>query len=558
MLGFEREVQYLVAGVTMSALLLNPHFACAVTEGAPQTTLKPLALSPQGVDLPAGHRGVRDFVKKLRGQNGSYLRVNPETGSVATILGQFPAVTRGTPENVAVAFLASQLGLPTGGATAKTGTAVHTLVPSRTLESKGTHHVEFVHQVNGVPVDGEEVRVHVADSGDVVGMTGTYHPAAVATETATVDATEAIRIAQQSLSVSAVRAAATSRKAYVTVEGQLTLAHIVPIPAEQPLGDFEVVVSAASGKLLGGENLLCSANGEGKVYIHSPVQGEPQTVQLKYLDNSKGLVGSYANIVNGKGAGALADDRKYNYAPDNTHFDEVMMYYHINRCHDYFNFLGYHDRDKPIKCTVHYGTDYDNAFFSPMSDSLAFGDGKKLNNLSKEDNVAYHEYTHAVSRTIVNLRGEEGGAMNEGYSDYFAGSMNNDSKIGVWVMKKLNRPFMRDMNNKKHYPEDIGHEVHKDGEIWGGVCWDLRKELGANLSDMIIHKSRYNLGSTTNFKTGLDGCLAADRQLNGGANAAKITSIFNARGIKSASFRGGPDLTLLTRQFAFGELFGEE
>jgi Zn-dependent metalloprotease len=557
MFGFERELQYLVAGVTMSALLLNPHFACAFTEGENLPVLKPVAENAQGIDLPAGHRGVRDFVKTLRSQPSAYVRVNPATGSVATVMGKLSPVTRGTPESLAVAFLAGQLGLPTGGATAKVGNASHTLVQSRTLISKGTHHVEFVHQVNGVPVEGEEVRVHVADSGEVVALTGTYHPAAVVTEAATVNAPAAIRIAQQSLGVTALREAATVRTVYVPLNGQLTLAHVASLPAEKPLGDFEVMVST-TGKVLGGENLLCSATGEGKVYIHSPVTGDPQTVTLKNLDNSQGLNGKYATIINAQQAAAVSADRKYNYAPDDTHFDEVMMYFHLDRVHDYFNFLGYHDRDKPIKASVHYGKDYDNAFFSPMSDSLAFGDGKRLNDLAKEDNVAYHEYTHAVSQTIVKLRGEEGGAMNEGYSDYFAGSMNNEPKIGVWAVKKMNRPFMRNMDNKKHYPEDIGHEVHKDGEIWGAVCWDVRKELGPNLADLIIHKSRYHLGSVTNFKSGLDGCLAADRELNAGANAAKIKAIFNARGIKGSSLVGGPDLNQLSRALNFGELFGGE
>src|SRR5205807_693568 len=136
-----------------------------------------------------------------------------------------------------------------------------------------------------------------------------------------------------------------------------------------------------------------------------------------------------------------------------------------------------------------------------------------LNDLSKEDNVAFHEYTHAVSHYVTGFGGAEGGAMNEATSDYYAGTINNDSKIGAWAMHKLGKPWMRNMDNKKHYPEDIHHEVHADGEIWGGTLWDIRNALGASTADKTIFKGMHYYGSKPDFAKAASSIIQADKDL---------------------------------------------
>jgi len=546
------------AVVTSGIILLSTGVAHAMAPLATNPALPKMPVAAPGIETPADAPALHGLLQKANQDPNTYLRIDPATGSLLNWMGKLSAPAAGSAESVATAFVAGQLKLPVAVGNSLTAQG-HTLVQTKALTTDGTTHVTFVHQYNGIPVRGEEVLVHVLAGGAVSSVNGNYH-AAPATTGASLDSATAIARATNAVGSTLLRGTPTATTVWVPVNGQLVLAHDVMVPSELPLGDFKVLVRDDNGTVLGGQNLICTATtGTGSVYERHPLAGDPKNVTLPSLNRfSMSLAGSFATITNAKGTGATSISRKYTYAPDNTHFDEVMIYYHLNKVHDYFTTLGFHLRDKPMKASVHYGTAYDNAFFSPSSDSLAFGDGSQLNDLSKEDTVAYHEYTHAVSQSIVSLDGEEGGGMNEGYSDYFAGTMTNDPAIGVYIMKKLNRPWLRNMTNTKHYPEDIAHEVHDDGEIWGGVCWDLRKALGAQIADVLIHKSRYHLGSNTNFVGGFEGALASDRESFGGSHLDKIKEVFNHRGIKSAAAVAGSQLRVLNRMDSFNTLFGAQ
>jgi Zn-dependent metalloprotease len=456
------------------------------------------------------------------------------------------------------AFVVEQLGLPIAAEANKLAAGGHALVVEKNLEFAGGHHVTYRHELQGIPVRGEEVAVHLGSDNRVTGVTGTYHEAPADEARAAVPAGEAIQRALAHLGVRTVRQAPATHTMWVPVQGKLVLAHSVEVASAQPLGDFEVAVDANTGAILGGENQLCHATAEAKVYPHSPLDITMERVDLINMTAKNRLKGPYVEVINAKGDPADSPSGQFFYDKDDTHFAEVMIYHNLSKVHRYFKSFGYTGRDKVTKATVHYGNEYDNAFYSPMTDALAFGDGKKLNNLALEDNVAFHEFGHAVNRTITAMGGAEGGAMNEAFSDYFACAMNSNPLMGVWVMKKLNRPFMRNLENNRHYPEDIQNEVHRDGEIWGGAVWDVRKALGPAIADKLCFKSLYFLGSRPNFAKGLESLIAADKELFNGSHVAQLTQILNKRGIKASNQQ--PEIAgfrALKRQSAFLSLVNE-
>jgi Zn-dependent metalloprotease len=229
------------------------------------------------------------------------------------------------------------------------------------------------------------------------------------------------------------------------------------------------------------------------------------------------------------------------YDPDNTHFDEVNMYNYITSIHDFYkNTLGHDKLDKPMKAIVHLGTNYDNAYFSPWQQSFAFGDGNRFNDLAKEASVAYHEYSHAVINSITYLAySGESGAINEGQADYFACSVTNDPKLGEYVCAKMGKPFLRNVENDLHYPEDIHGEVHADGKIWGAVLWDIRKAIGKADADVLIYKSHFYLnGSRPTFIDGYNALVTADKNQFDGKHLEALEQIFANRGIVAESYNG--------------------
>jgi Zn-dependent metalloprotease len=77
----------------------------------------------------------------------------------------------------------------------------------------------------------------------------------------------------------------------------------------------------------------------------------------------------------------------------------------------------------PLNGLVHYGVDYDNAFWNGRSMVFGDGDGKLFVRFTKSLDVIAHELTHGVTEHTLGLNySGQSGALNESVSDVF-GSM---------------------------------------------------------------------------------------------------------------------------------------
>ena len=74
-----------------------------------------------------------------------------------------------------------------------------------------------------------------------------------------------------------------------------------------------------------------------------------------------------------------------------------------------------------VSITVHYGRDYDNAFWDGTQLVFGDGDGQIFDRFTKPMDVMAHEYTHGVTQFTVGLAyQDQPGALNESISDVFA------------------------------------------------------------------------------------------------------------------------------------------
>jgi Zn-dependent metalloprotease len=406
----------------------------------------------------------------------------------------------------------------------------------------GADHFFYQMNMSGVPVHEAIIGVHVGKDKRVQLANGSFPTIREITNQISLSRVQAISAAQRAVGIKKVRSTPKAEMVVFPQNDKAVMAFNVKIPSAEPLGDYEIIVDAETGKELYTLNqmVFLSANtGRGKVYVNHPDAGPVTEEPLANL-TAPTLKGLYANVLNEDTDEASNEEGIHLYDPTDTHFDEVNIYYYINQIHAYFKTLGFNKLDTPLKATVHVGDKYDNAYFSPMENALAFGDGNRLNPLSREESVCYHEYGHAHLNQIVRLNySAESGAMNEGQADYFACSFTNDPALGEYVMKKLNRPYLRHMENNKRYPDDIKHEVHADGEIWGAVLWDIRKALGAPVSDLIIEKSfSYLKPGSPKFINGAAAIITADKNINDGKNVEKLTEVFKKRGITVSAIEG--------------------
>ena len=77
-------------------------------------------------------------------------------------------------------------------------------------------------------------------------------------------------------------------------------------------------------------------------------------------------------------------------------------------------------RGAPVLLTVHYGTDYDNAFWDGTQLVFGDGDGKVFGRFTRPVDVLGHELTHAVTERTAGLSYQgQSGALNESVSDVF-------------------------------------------------------------------------------------------------------------------------------------------
>jgi Zn-dependent metalloprotease len=86
------------------------------------------------------------------------------------------------------------------------------------------------------------------------------------------------------------------------------------------------------------------------------------------------------------------------------------------------------DQGMPLHGWVHYGQDYDNAFWD--GEEMVFGDGKMFDRFTKSLDVIGHELTHGVTEHEAGLQYlNQSGALNESISDVF-GSLVKQFKLG--------------------------------------------------------------------------------------------------------------------------------
>jgi hypothetical protein len=162
---------------------------------------------------------------------------------------------------------------------------------------------------------------------------------------------------------------------------------------------------------------------------------------------------------------------------------------------------------------------------------------------SLDGDVVFHEYGHGISNRLIGngstaLSGTQSGAMGEGWSDYWACTLGNDGAVGEYVVNSaigIRRAIYTVPAAAVHDSyADVGSggfEVHNDGEVWAVTLWDLRTQLGATITDLLVLNGMKFTPNRPSFLNARDGIIQADSNLNGGANFCAIWTVFARHGM---------------------------
>src|ERR1051325_3560406 len=359
---------------------------------------------------------------------------------------------------------------------------------------------------------------------------------------------------------------------------------------------YEILLDAYTGELLLRHNLYLF-EAQGTVYTEAPDKGARQLVSFvgnttintaagwmetstvttgnnveAYLDTNADNAPDANNGTGLSNGHASAANQDFTF-PFSTTVDPrtqqaavvTNLFYYNNIMHDFSYNLGFTETARnfqvdnfgrggtgndSVRAEAQDGSGTNNANFAtppdgsrPRMQQFLFTAPTPDRDSSVDGDVVFHEYGHGISNRLIGngstaLSGTQSGAMGEGWSDYWAITINNDGAVGEYVTNNpagIRRAAYTVPAAAVHDSyADVGaggFEVHNDGEVWAATLWDLRTQLGATITDRIVLNGMKITPTRPSFLNARDGIIQADQNLNGGANRCAIWTVFARHGM---------------------------
>ncbi|MBO8130205.1 MAG: right-handed parallel beta-helix repeat-containing protein [Candidatus Marinimicrobia bacterium] len=421
------------------------------------------------------------------------------------------------------------------------------------MNNKGRWYINFKQQYKGVPVYRANVGFTVHENGNVVLVGSDVYPDISIDATPSISSDEALKIAQSNFMELTGTDSLVIRKEpeliIFPVENEKNFSYILSYNIEleyiDSLNVYSQVyfINAKTGEIIKEysnimndcinatlnykywpEHYYDQQSGD-QVYRNSKVRLYNllgQAVDTKNT-NSTGYVSfcnlayntyfltakfenSYVRLRNTNGLTKSLLPGTYNLSWDAT--DESNVYHHVNLIHDFFKNspFNYDGMDYRMDAFINQGSSYNG-----WADGNSIGFGSQYGQYwARSSDVVYHEYTH---NTIYHLYGNnwigdpnnwytQGSAMDEGFADFFACTINNDHIQGesVGVSRDLNNILEWDPSENKYY----------NCRVIGGACWDLREQIGSSITNKIVFDALQMQHHAYNFADFLDNMILAD------------------------------------------------
>lgn len=446
-------------------------------------------------------------------RKGATVRWNRDNYVPRRILGFRSEPLAGTPRQAAIYFLKQNLEK------FKISAKLSDLRYEKTAESLAARTVLFQQHFEGVPVHGAWVALHLDRNNRVFLVKNDTVPAAKLKQRLSrlpnrfLSTQQVDRIIRKKIQERGGVLRTRVKKESMIYAYKQTFRPVwkVKFGTRNPAASRILFIDRITGYVLEDRNVLRKLHGTGQVFLPNPVvtlnrddlydrrdaDGDAflkayKKVVLRDLKSGGYLRGRYVDT---KTTSTPAQSRtgRFVYTRHDDHFEEVMVYYHIDTVQRYIQALGFFGAtailDRPIKANAHGGPE-DNSYYDPSPDKqdLTFGDGGVDD--AEDAEIILHEYGHAIQDAIVPGFGQnhEGTAMGEGFGDYLAGSFfytlksaSRRPRFAEWDVKAVvgdTEECLRRLDSAKHYPEDMVGEEHDDGEIWSACLWEVRKLLG--------------------------------------------------------------------------------
>ncbi|WP_139368220.1 M4 family metallopeptidase [Evansella clarkii] len=502
--------------------------------------------------------------EKVVEQLGEKTRIQLQNGdSQAGSMNTFSVQSVQTKEQQAASFVQQYAGISNANSNLE-------LVSEQT-DDLGMTHLRFQQVKDGVPVMGHELIVHFDKKGNIQSVNGHYLAEVEqlsADPSPAVTASEALEAAIDAVTAPDELVDSSAELIYYPIGGSVPLTYKANVNflSEKP-GDWYVFIDAETGEVLDKYNTIHNmADAAGLQSEGTETVSEESSVNTA-SDSSVSIMVSPEDInpldyrgSGGAGLGVLGDHRNLKishtagdrgrdfhlidfsrpdldgiftfdaqyqtslpgvpYANNNASFKDersgagVDAHYNSTIVYEYF--LEEHGRNSiddngmPLVSTVHYGNEFNNAFWNGRQMTYGDGDGEFFIPLSAGLDVAAHEIAHGVTAHTAGLVYRyQPGAVNEAISDIF-GVLVDDSSwdVGDNIMApaqvEAGRTALRSLEEPGKFQVNEDYWEYGDGSgrypSHMDEYYDLPRNLdngGVHTNSSIINHAAYLIGIET-------------------------------------------------------------
>jgi vibriolysin len=495
-----------------------------------------------------------------------------QNGMPSFVSGQLGSLGAGARDVASKNFLKAQTSL-----LRLNGSDDFSLLSSRTDEL-GQTHVRFQQTFRGLPVMGAEYIVHSDKRGAVTAMNGRFAPSDERMAAApAISGYAAIQIASTQLGAVYPKVVDAPRLVYaVNEKSQMFLAWTAKISYKSTDGPELVQVYADAG-------------GQGDLITWHDYYQRAKNRKIYSCNNGTSLPGSLLWQEGGTATSDTTAQAAYNYSGN------VYDFYKNVFARDSYDNAG-----SALISSVHYSSNYNNAYWNGSQMVYGDGDGTTFAPFAKSLDVDAHELTHAVTERTANLTySNESGALNEATSDILGNSCEAYATNGgtpnskTWLVGEdiytpgTSGDALRYMNNptadgysKDYYPERITGTADNGGVhgnsgianlayylmVMGGshprgktavvvTALSSTSSTSLDMAQRIWYRALTTYWvSSTNFSSARTGTVQAATDLYGAAAAATVTAAWDCVGAPGGT--GGGSVTTLSNGVAVTGISG--
>lgn len=307
------------------------------------------------------------------------------------------------------------------------------------VDSHGYGHVRVQQTFQGVPIFGAEAIAHFGPDGRLASLTGSLHPDVWVEPSARVQPEDAIAIAQLDDARPGDYTAPALADAQILIQDRIP--HLTwRVQLRQEDGSQHTAmpvyfIDASDGSVVFHyDNLQTIESAGTALYSGSVSVTSSEYNGTFYLEDLDRGLGTF-DLQNRPFIRTRITDADNSWSEADQEV-AVAAHFAANQTYDYYRdtfgrdgidgqggpgfYLAADASTRLLSSRVHYGDDYNNAYWSGFYMTYGDGDGSSFSPLVSID-VGAHEFTHGVTQFEANLTySGESGALNESMSDIFA------------------------------------------------------------------------------------------------------------------------------------------